>query len=270
MSVEPSPRVAIDEVKLGQVLVNLLLNAAQAIAPGASTANEIAIGVRPGVDGRVVIEVSDTGPGMAPAVSSRVFEPFFTTKPVGIGTGLGLAICHGIVSSCGGEIQVESIVGKGSVFRVILPASMAGTATAAEPTPGGPVRSAVERFGRLLVIDDEVTIRSLVARMLPGHTVVPAATAIEALQLIERGERFDVIFSDLMMPEMTGMKFYETMLREHPRDAKRIVFLTGGAATARAHDFLSAVSNRRLDKPFHVEQLRATVQEMLGRNSRSQ
>src|SRR5213592_1163235 len=144
------PPVAIDEMKLGQVLVNLLLNAAHAVSPGNVDANTVSVTARPATDGSVVIEVRDTGCGMAPEVLKRVFEPFFTTKPVGMGTGLGLSICHGIVASAGGDLRVESRVGEGSLFRVVLPVVRKETRAA----PPAAVDPATERCGRLLVIDD--------------------------------------------------------------------------------------------------------------------
>jgi len=119
------PRVRGDESRLGQVALNLLVNAAQSIPPGQPTENEIRILTREESDGRVLVEVRDTGCGIDAELQGRVFEPFFSTKPVGVGTGLGLSICHGIVSSLGGEIALESQVGRGSTFRVLLPVDRA-------------------------------------------------------------------------------------------------------------------------------------------------
>jgi signal transduction histidine kinase len=118
-----APRVAADPTRLGQVFVNLLSNAAQAIAPGPAHENAIRVSCRAGEDGTAVAEVADTGAGIPPEVLRRIFEPFFTTKAASKGTGLGLAISHDIVQSMGGRIEVESTVGKGSLFRVILPAA---------------------------------------------------------------------------------------------------------------------------------------------------
>jgi PAS domain S-box-containing protein len=117
----PVPQVHANEAQLGQVILNLLVNAAQALPEGRDAENEIRIATALEPPGRVRIDVSDTGPGIAPELRSRIFDPFFTTKPIGEGTGLGLAICHGIVSSFRGEIRVESEVGKGACFRVLLP-----------------------------------------------------------------------------------------------------------------------------------------------------
>ncbi|WP_437898292.1 ATP-binding protein [Sorangium sp. So ce124] len=121
LALGPVPPVHANEAQLGQVILNLLVNAAQALPEGKVSENEIRISTAPAPPGRVCIEVCDTGPGIAPELRSRIFDPFFTTKPIGEGTGLGLAICHGIVTSFQGEIDVESEVGKGACFRVLLP-----------------------------------------------------------------------------------------------------------------------------------------------------
>ncbi|WP_437782488.1 ATP-binding protein [Sorangium sp. So ce1097] len=133
----PVPPVHANEAQLGQVILNLLVNAAQALPDGNEAENEIRISTAAAPPDRVRIEVRDTGPGIAPELRSRIFDPFFTTKPIGEGTGLGLAICHGIVASFGGEIGVESEVGRGACFRVLLPVWRAG-AGAAGPRAGAP------------------------------------------------------------------------------------------------------------------------------------
>jgi len=111
------------ESRLSQIFLNLLVNAAQAIPEGAASANVIRVATGALDDGRLWVSVSDTGPGMAPEVRGRIFEPFFTTKEAGVGTGLGLSICQGIVQGLGGEIRVESELGKGTSFHVVLPAA---------------------------------------------------------------------------------------------------------------------------------------------------
>jgi two-component system cell cycle sensor histidine kinase/response regulator CckA len=119
------PLVRANESRLAQVFLNLLVNAAQAIPEGAPTSNEVRIATRVDALGKVVIEISDTGPGIAADEIERVFDPFFTTKPIGIGTGLGLSICHGIVAGLQGAIDVTSAPGKGATFRVTLPSAQA-------------------------------------------------------------------------------------------------------------------------------------------------
>ncbi len=260
-TVSDVPLVAADEAKLGQVLINLLINAAHAIEPGNVTQNEVTITADCDTQGRVVITVRDTGTGMLPEILERIFEPFFTTKPVGVGTGLGLAICHGIVTSMGGELHAESQVGRGSAFRIILSASVTEQANPVE-THAAPTAS---RQAKILVVDDEVAVQRTICRVLEAHQIVTADGARQALDLLRQGESFDLIFSDMMMPDMTGMDFYEALLETFPEVAKRVVFVSGGGVTARTKDFLDTVTNLRVEKPFSVGKLRNAVDEMLAR-----
>jgi CheY-like chemotaxis protein len=210
--------------------------------------------------GRAVVEVRDTGPGMPPETLRRLFTPFFTTKGPGVGTGLGLAICQRIVSGLGGEIAVESQVGTGTVFRVFLPpASMS-----VQETVAAPAAATSARRGQVLLIDDDPMIGSAVRRILRSeHDVAIVTSAREALEAIEAGAHFDVIFCDMMMPVMTGMEFYDHLLRTRRDLAERIVFLTGGAFTVRAREFLDRVPNTRVEKPFDARNLRALVNDRL-------
>ena len=256
---EKVPRVDGEETRLGQVLVNLLINAAHAIAPGNTEANAVTVATRADAGGGVVIEVTDTGSGIVPEILSRIFLPFFTTKAVGVGTGLGLAICHGIVASMGGELGVESVVGKGTTFRITLPPSSSAKSSPSSEQP--PVAS--ELRGRLMVIDDEDMVLKALSRILSEHEVVCTANARHALVRLEADDRFDVILCDLMMPSMTGMDFYEALLQRSPELARRVVFLTGGALTAKVASFLDTVPNLHIQKPFGAENLRAMVQQLL-------
>ncbi|MBI2392634.1 MAG: PAS domain-containing protein [Deltaproteobacteria bacterium] len=250
----PVPRVDANAGRLGQVAVNLLVNAAQAIPEGAADRNEIRVRTRTDETGRAVLEVEDTGPGMPPEIKHRIFDPFYTTKPIGEGTGLGLTICHGIVSGLGGTIEVESDVGAGSTFRVVLPpaAESERPDRVISSSPGAPVA----RRGRVLVIDDEPMIGKAVQLMLHDvHDVTPLVSAREALARLEKGERYDAIICDLMMPEMTGMDLHAEVVRRFPEMGPRFVFLTGGAFTARARAFLEQSPNPRLEKPFEAAAL---------------
>jgi two-component system, cell cycle sensor histidine kinase and response regulator CckA len=250
-----------DETRLGQVLVNLLLNAAHAISPGSVENNEVSIVAHSsGSDGgHIIVEVSDTGGGMPDDVLTRIFEPFFTTNADGLSTGLGLSVCHGIVSSLGGEIQVESTVGKGSRFRVVLPSASAHPAATAASAP-----KREQLRGRILVIDDEKLVLRAIQRILRDHEVVCTESAREALAFIERGERFDLILSDVLMPMMTGIEFYELLLEVNPDLARRVVFISGGAITAKVEDFLRSVPNLRIEKPFEVVNMLETIQQLLA------
>ena len=254
------PPVAGSVNRLGQVFVNLLVNAAQAIPEGHAERNEIRVSARMSEDGRVLVEISDTGRGIPRDILPRVFEPFFTTKPVGVGTGLGLSICHGIVTGLGGEIRAESWPEKGTTFRVFLPLASAvcvAAPVALQPPPGGaPLR------GRVLVIDDEEGVGRVIQRILAGTYVVMTDTsAAAALARLRCDPGFDVILCDLMMPEMTGMELHDEILRTAPELAERLVFLTGGAFTDRARSFLERVPNARLEKPFDANALRSLVGE---------
>jgi signal transduction histidine kinase len=259
--IEPVPRVFVNEGRLGQVFLNLLLNALQALPEGRAEQNEIRVVVRSPTAERVVVEVHDNGAGIEERVLARIFEPFFTTKPVGVGTGLGLSICHGIVTSFGGTLSLESEPGHGSVFRVELPAA-APTATVplSSVPPPAPSSRPPTAGGRILVIDDEPAVGLSLVRLLASEGVVVAVgSAREALERIESGERFDVLLCDLMMPGMDAQGLHDELCKIAPTQAKRMIFMTGGAFTARSRDFLERVPNARVDKPFDVGRLRALV-----------
>ncbi|MBI3891887.1 MAG: PAS domain S-box protein [Candidatus Wallbacteria bacterium] len=257
---QSTPLVDVNESRLGQVLLNLIVNAAQAIPEGAAEQNEIRL-LTAMRDGRVALEVRDSGSGITQENVDRIFEPFFTTKPVGQGTGLGLSICRQIVETFGGEIQVESSVGRGSTFRVLLPPSVGDRpAAAAEAMPA----SAPLRRGRILIVDDEGPIAQLASRALQTeHDVTTVGYARSALTLLDSGERYDIIFCDLLMPEMTGMELHAQILERWPEQAGRMVFTTGGAFTPQAQAFLERVPNRRIDKPFTGDRLRELAAELV-------
>ena len=254
------PPVFANESRLGQVFLNLIVNAAQAIPEGRADANEIRITTRLDVD-RVVVEVHDTGPAIPREVLAQLFRPFVTTKPAGVGTGLGLTICHRIVTSCGGRIAVDSEVGKGTVFRVDLPVALGNDI---ELPPNVPTARPAARRGRVLAIDDEPAILSVVQRVLASeHEIVATLGAAEGLKRIVAGERFDVILCDLMMPRMTGMDLYAELRRIAPDQAEKLVFLTGGAFSPSARVFLDEVPNQRIEKPFEPAPLRALVNDRI-------
>jgi CheY-like chemotaxis protein/two-component sensor histidine kinase len=256
---DPVPAVDGNEPRLGQVFLNLLVNAAQAIPEGQVERNEITVSTRL-ERGQVVVEVADTGEGIPPEVLPRIFDAFFTTKPIGVGTGLGLTICHRILASMNGGIEVESEVGRGTRFRVTLALANLEEeeeVTAAPPAPGKDRRASV------LIIEDEAPLGRLLERVLAPHKVVVMTRAREALARIETREHFDIILCDLMMPEMTGMDFYQRLIGLRPEVAARVVFMTGGAFTAGAREFLERVPNLRLDKPINTALLRHIVDRSL-------
>ncbi len=285
------PEVVANEARLGQVFLNLLLNAVQALPEDRPESNEIHLSLRAPSADRVVVEVRDNGVGIPPQVRGRIFEPFFTTKPVGIGTGLGLTICHGIVTSLGGTLSFDSEVGVGTTFRVELPAAvrtMGATAVARVAASGAEVIDPMESHaplpppsearvsappsgsrGRILVVDDEPIVCFSLERLLSTEGEVVALTSSrQALARIRAGERFDVILCDLMMPEMDAPVLYEEVRAIAPAQAERMVFVTGGAFTLRAREFLESVPNLRLGKPFDVDSLVALVRERIDASVR--
>jgi PAS domain S-box-containing protein len=249
------PPVLANEARLGQVFLNLLVNAAQAIPEGHADANVIGLRVATDAPGRVVVEVRDTGAGIPPAVRDHVFEPFYTTKPVGVGTGLGLAICQRIVAEMGGEIALDSEVGEGTTVRVRLPAATAAAAAALPvPTPLS------RRRGSILVVDDEPSVGRAIARALgPFHQVATVRSGREALTLLQAEAAFDVILCDVMMPEMTGAELHEELSRTMPETAATMIFMTGGAFTPAAAEFLDRVPNERVEKPLDMKSLLALI-----------
>jgi PAS domain S-box-containing protein len=276
-SFEESGFVWANESRLEQVVLNLLLNAAHAMPESRVATNEIKVRVRPDGDEGVVLEVADNGEGIPPEILSRIFDPFFTTKPRGEGMGLGLSICHGIVTALGGRINVHSSLAEGTTFRVALPTSEREDAESDPPTSGsaaaggtrgasGSNRAPPSRpppRARVLVVDDEVPIANTLRDLLgANHDVTAATNVADALGAIRDGGDFDVVFCDLMMPGKSGIELYEELLGREPSVAKRVVFMTGGAFTARAADFLGGVSNRRIEKPFSIGLIERIVREM--------
>jgi len=255
------PPVIANEGKLSQVFLNLVVNAAQAIPEGTAHQHEIRLATRRDGHGRVVVEVQDNGVGIPREVIDRIFDPFFTTKPVGVGTGLGLSICHSIISGMGGDITVESELGRGTTFRVVLPT------TEQESFPESlvvapPARRATAR-GRVLVVDDEPAVGRVLQRILREHLVEVANSGRQALELLEKGPEPDAVLCDVMMPDLTGRDVYEAVQREHAGLAGRFIFVSGGAFTSGAREFLASITNPLLEKPFDEGRVRLVVDELV-------
>ena len=249
------PPVEANEAQLGQVLLNLVANATSAIEPGAVARNEINIELAC-TDGETIeLTIRDTGCGISPSAQARLFTPFGNTKP-GTGLGLGLSLSRRIVAALGGTLMCESEPGKGSLFRLTLPAC---GARANSRAPARPHVSAPRR-GRVLVLDDEPLVTEVVRRTLTAeHDVLMLDNAVEALARIRAGERFDVVLCDLIMPQMTGMDFHAALARAYPEQAARVVFVTAGAFIPQARQFLDGLPNPHLHKPLDAEALRGVV-----------
>ena len=253
--VSAMPRVVGDDQRLVQAVLNLLVNAAQALPEGG--AHEGRITIRAGaVPGGVSIEVSDNGCGMSPEVCRRAMEPFFTTRAVGLGSGLGLSIAHGIVESLGGRIEIDSKEGGGTTVKIWLPA-----VEVEDSRSGAPEERAAKL--RVLVVDDEEFVREAVRRLLRKvASVVAVEGGSAALSLLRADAEFDVVLCDLMMPRMSGMELEREISRRHPSLAERMVFISGGAFSEGAARFLDETDRPVLEKPFDGGALRELVADV--------
>lgn len=259
--VTDAPFVMGSETRFVQVLVNLLVNAAQAIDQTGEGDDRIRVRVHVR-DERVIIDVEDTGMGMPPELVPRVFEPFWTSKPRGAGTGLGLSICHGIVTAAGGEIRVlHTAPSEGTTVRVELPASPRRSSAPSHPEPDRSEPGSTRP--RVLVIDDELRLAKTLALGLADRYHIDVAengkAGLEALRAAYDGAPYDLVLCDLMMPDMSGMDLYDVVEEEAPEVAKRFVFMTGGAFTDRARKFLAEHTIDRLEKPFALEDVERLV-----------
>jgi CheY-like chemotaxis protein len=204
-----------------------------------------------------MVEIADTGAGIPSDVLPRIFDPFFTTKPVGVGTGLGLSICHNIIAACGGEITVESAQGRGTTFRVALPVAQSKSLRP-RAAPSLPVQAQGRKL-RILIVDDEPSVVRALQRALREHDLVVAFSGVEAIEVLDSGQQFDLVFCDLMMAQLSGMEVFDIVRRRFPALIDRFVFMTGGAFTQQAKDFLAGVSNPVVEKPFDIRALRMLV-----------
>ena len=254
------PRVDANEGRLGQVFLNLIVNAVQAIPEGNYERHEIRVSTKM-EQGMVMISVGDTGAGIPPEVQRRLFTPFFTTKPAGVGTGLGLAISHRIITSLGGSIALETEVGKGTTFKVKLPVAPINLPPVTQKMPSP--HPAVRR-GRVLVIDDEDSLVQAIKRYLSqDHEVDGVTSARIAIEKLVAGEHYDAIVCDLMMPQVTGMDVYAAVAKLDPAIAERMIFVTGGAFTDTARRFLDSTPNQHIEKPFDLKTLRNLVNDII-------
>jgi PAS domain S-box-containing protein len=262
-------RVKIDPGYLVQILVNLGVNARDAMPTGGKLTIETGVtfldetyavthgAVRPGR--YVVIEVADTGSGMSPDVRSRAFDPFFTTKAAGKGTGLGLSVVHGIVESSGGHIDVQSEAGRGSKFRIYLPAvdEVATSPEEGAPAPAGGAES-------VLLVEDDDQLRKLAARSLRGHgyQVIAAADGVEALEAFEhhRGD-IALLITDVVMPRMSGRQLAEALRERAPR--MKVLYMSGYTDDAIVRHGVSQAEVAFIEKPHMPDALLSKVRELL-------
>ena len=255
------PGVVVDADQIIQVFTNLMVNAEQALREVEGPRQLTITTLFRARSKMVVIKIKDNGPGIPDDIRRRIFEPFFTTKKVGDGTGIGLALCHRILQSHGGKIKLESAPGAGASFVMRLPAQ-SGTLAADETqqqAPGAAARLAV------LIIDDEVFVAELLADILQldGHETVIASNGMEGLALLEK-QHFDVILSDLRMPEMDGPALFSRLQVEKPQFLSRIGFLTGDTLSKDMEGFLGETGRPYIEKPITPSDVRDLMARILS------
>ncbi len=250
------PPIWVNDGKLAQVFLNLLINAAHAIEEGDMEHNHIRVRTQRMSD-QIAVEINDTGAGIQAENIPRLFDPFFTTKDVGAGSGLGLSICSNIVSQYNGKIDVESVEGEGSRFTVWLPCNRGAPTSRAKPEP--PADTPASR-GRFLVVDDEPIVAEVIETILKrDHDVIVVESGEAAKAQISENHHFDGIICDLMMPGMTGMDLHAWVEKKHSALAERMIFMSGGTFTTKAKEFMTRVDNLKIQKPFESGELRALV-----------
>ncbi len=265
------PRTLADPYQLQQVVLNLVINAEQALLEGRGGGHiEIRSSLMPHRAGhlakrRILIEISDDGPGIRAEIASRVFDPFFTTKPAGLGTGLGLSIVYGIVHQHGGEVTFENQSGGGVKFSVELPVVAVPSQSNLPSRARRNGRPAAVRPGRILVVEDERTVAQLMVDVLreEGHYVEAVLDSPEGLTRISRNQ-YDLVICDLRMPRLDGPAFYDALVRAGSPMQNRILFTTGDTLAPRTLDFVEPKGLPFLAKPFLVEELKLAVNGLLA------
>lgn len=264
------PQTIADPYQLQQVVLNLLINAEQALLEGRGQGHvlirtsQVIQGVGSQTSDRIVLEVSDDGPGVPPEIASRIFDPFFTTKQPGLGTGLGLSIVYGIVHQHHGEVTFENRPGGGARFVVELPV-VAVPANARTPLLlEAAKRSGASPTGRILVVEDEPTVAQLVVDVLreEGHQAEAVLDSQEGLTRVSRSH-YDLVICDLRMPRLDGPAFYEALVRTGSPVRDRIIFITGDTLAPRTLEFLERHKLPYLAKPFLVEEIKLAVNRAL-------
>ena len=260
---EANPKAWANGSEVQQLLLNLLINAEQALTM-VQGRRVISIRTMAAGDEGAELQVADTGPGIPIDIQEKIFDPFFTTKPEGTGTGLGLSICYGIAHDHGGRIAVHSVPGNGATFTLTLPQD-ARTRQRSTPSPM-PIPEEARESGdalSVLLIDDEEGLRRAVVSFLKrrGMHIIAVEDGSDALRVLRR-ERFDVIVSDVRMPGMSGGEFLERLRREHPAMVSRLIFTTGDTFASDTSSLLRDSGVPSLVKPYDFARLEGVVRKV--------
>lgn len=250
-------------VELEQVFTNILQNSIQALGDVRGRRGRIHIASRRQGQDQALVAITDNGCGIREDLLDKVFEPFFTTKPAGIGTGLGLSICHGIITGLGGQIDIDSKVGRGTTVTIRIPCLLVQVEDITRQLDSAPARTSAVGSGvrgRVLVVDDEALIRKVVSHALHEHDVVTAINGREALALCHE-QTFDVILCDIMMPEVNGVEFYRQLSENTPGAEDDIIFFSGGTQIQEIQAFLERIPNDCLEKPVQRRPLQQRIKE---------
>jgi CheY-like chemotaxis protein len=255
------PQVFADGHQVQQVLLNLVINAEQAMLSANGRGVLVVRSWHDADQESVVVEINDDGPGIPDDVQPKIFDPFFTTKEVGQGTGLGLTVAYAIVQEHGGRIRLETPAAGGASFYVELPVT-GGKLPAASAPSRGPTEAV--RGASILVVEDEAALAAAVSDALKdaGYVVERAADGEEALAAI-KAKRFDLVVCDLKMPRLDGQSFYRLLVNAAPQLSQRVIFVTGDVAGTDAEAFLERSGCRWLAKPFRLADLLRAVRDGL-------
>jgi CheY-like chemotaxis protein len=254
------PRVQSDPLLLHQVFLNIMMNAEQSIAATGKPGRIEISSTR--ADDRVITSVRDTGSGIPEEALSRIFEPFYTTKEVGKGSGLGLAQVWGFVTQSGGHIAVESVLGRGTIFSLLLPLTDMAPAVAPKVETLPRLQRGAET---ILVVEDDNDVRAMTAATLEelGYKTIIAQDGPQALAALGTGETVDLLFSDYVMPGMSGAELARAASEQRP--GLKILLTSGYAKHAQLGDGDSADGFPLLAKPYRVDELAAKIREILER-----
>ncbi|HEX2116169.1 MAG TPA: PAS-domain containing protein [Alphaproteobacteria bacterium] len=256
------PRIMADADQINQVITNLMVNAQQALVDR-PVPRRLAISTRfDAAREEIVLTVADNGPGVPPDLRQRIFEPFFTTKPTGVGTGVGLSMCQGVVESHGGRVMLQDTPGGGATFVVTFPARRAAATESPAPETAAMRKS---RSGRILVVDDEPEMAQMLAEILQrvGHEVETAGDGQEALERLAR-QSYDLVLSDLRMPNLDGPGLYNAVAEKHPDQLRRLMFITGDTLAPHVTAFLAQTPVNFIEKPLNPRAVQEAVERALA------